>query len=75
MTGLIKEEILMYEDDPEWALDDEMRKNLFYELPIKEKIAGTVDSIYSITKNGDTKYYMELLDNDGIEISTYLSSH
>ena len=31
--------------------------------------------IYSITKNGDTKYYMELLDNDGIEISTYLSSH
>ena len=49
--GIIKEEILMYEDDPEWVLDDEMRKNLFYNLPIKEKIAGTVDSIYEITKD------------------------
>ena len=48
--GIIKEEILMYEDDPEWAMDDEMRKNLFYNLPIREKIAGTVDSVYSITK-------------------------
>ena len=49
--GIIKEEILMYEDDPEWAMDDEMRKNLFYELPIREKIAGTVESINSITKD------------------------
>ena len=48
--GIIKEEILMYEDDPEWAMDDEMRKNLFYNLPIREKIAGTVESVYSITK-------------------------
>jgi predicted Zn-dependent peptidase len=40
----------MYEDDPEWAMDDTMRKNLFYNLPIREKIAGTVDSIMSITK-------------------------
>ena len=48
--GIIKEEILMYEDDPEWALDDNMRKNLFYELPVREKIAGTVDSILDITK-------------------------
>ena len=49
--GIIKEEILMYEDDPEWAMDDEMRKNLFYNLPVREKIAGTVDSIYKITKD------------------------
>ena len=48
--GIIKEEILMYEDDPEWAMDDEMRKNLFYTLPIREKIAGTVESINEITK-------------------------
>ena len=48
--GIIKEEILMYEDDPEWALDDNMRKNLFYNLPCKEKIAGTVDSIEKIKK-------------------------
>jgi len=48
--GIIKEEILMYEDDPEWAMDDQMRKNLFYKLPIREKIAGTVSSIEKITK-------------------------
>jgi len=48
--GIIKEEILMYEDDPEWALDDTIRKNLFYTLPVREKIAGTVDSINKITK-------------------------
>ena len=49
--GIIKEEILMYEDDPEWAMDDVMRKNLFYNLPIREKIAGTVESVNSITKD------------------------
>ena len=48
--GIIKEEILMYEDDPEWAMDDLMRKNLFYKLPIREKIAGTVESVTCITK-------------------------
>lgn len=48
--GIIKEEILMYEDDPEWALDDEMRKNLFYNLPCREKIAGTCETVDSITK-------------------------
>ncbi len=48
--GIIKEEILMYEDDTSWALDDTLRKNMFYELPVKEKIAGTVDSINKITK-------------------------
>ena len=48
--GIIKEEILMYEDNPEWALDDTMRKNMFYSLPIKEKIAGDVQSIENITK-------------------------
>lgn len=48
--GIIAEEIQMYEDDPEWALDDTMRKNLFYQLPVKEKIAGTINSINQITK-------------------------
>lgn len=47
----------MYEDDPEWALDDTMRKNLFYYLPVKEKIAGTVESIQEIQK----KIYIMLI--------------
>ena len=48
--GIIKEEIMMYNDSPEWALDDAMRKNLFYNLPVKEKIAGDVSDIMKITK-------------------------
>ena len=49
--GIIKEEILMYEDNPIWALEDCMRENLFFELPVKEKIAGTVESINKITRD------------------------
>ena len=48
--GIIKEEIMMYDDSPEWVLDDIMRKNLFSNLPIKEKIAGEVSDIMEITK-------------------------
>ncbi len=48
--GIIKEEIMMYDDNPEWTLDDMMRKNLFYELPVKEKIAGNVTDIEKMTK-------------------------
>ena len=55
--GIIKEEILMYEDNPEWVLDDNMRKNLFYKLPIKEKIAGTTKSVDEITKSDLEKAY------------------
>ena len=49
--GIIKEEILMYEDDPEWVMDDTIRNNLFYNLPIKSKIAGTISSINKITRD------------------------
>lgn len=48
--GIIQEEIMMYDDSPEWVLDDAMRKNLFYQLPVKEKIAGNVSDIMKITK-------------------------
>lgn len=55
--GIIKEEILMYDDDPEWAMDDTMRKNLFYNLPCKERIAGNVSDIEKITKEDLEKAY------------------
>lgn len=48
--GIIKEEILMYEDDTLWALEDNIRKIAFQKLPIREKIAGTCESINEITK-------------------------
>lgn len=48
--GIINEEIRMYEDDTGWFIDDLARKMIFKELPIKEKIAGTFDSVSKITK-------------------------
>lgn len=84
--GIIKEEILMYEDDTSWALDDTLRKNMFYELPVKEKIAGTVESINKITKEDlklayDTFYHpsnMFLVVGGGInprKIETLIKNH
>ncbi len=84
--GIIKEEILMYEDNPEWALDDNMRKNLFYNLPVKEKIAGTTSSIEEIEKedlyNAYNTFYnpsnMYLVIGGNIEpkkIETLVKSH
>ncbi len=46
--GIISEEIKMYDDEPEWILDYESKKNLFY-TTVNEKIAGTPNSIQEIT--------------------------
>ena len=48
--GVITEEIRMYEDEPNWVIDDLARKMAFKELPLKEKISGSYESIQKITK-------------------------
>ena len=48
--GIIEEEIKMYDDEADWILDFESKKNLFY-TTVNEKIAGTVDSIKKINSN------------------------
>lgn len=48
--GIINEEIRMYEDDPSWCIDDVTRKMLFKELPIREKISGSFESVSKITE-------------------------
>ena len=49
--GIINEEIRMYEDDANWHIDDVGRKMVFSQLPAKESIAGTYDSVSKITPN------------------------
>lgn len=49
--GIINEEIRMYEDNPNWHLDDVARKMIFKELPCKESISGSYDSIGKITSD------------------------
>jgi len=84
--NIINEEIAMYDDDPEWAMDDTMRKNLFYNLPVKEKISGTKESVNEITKEDlmqvyDTFYHpsnMVLIIGGNIkvkELKTLIENH
>ncbi len=48
--GIIEQEIKMYEDDPFYRMYDGIVYNSFIKHPIKYPIAGTVDDVYSITK-------------------------
>lgn len=49
--GIISQEIKMYDDQPEWQSFMGTIRGLFHNHPVKIDIAGTVDSIQSITKD------------------------
>ena len=46
--GIIAEEIKMYDDNPEWILTEEMEKATFKVHPIRDDIAGYIDTIANI---------------------------
>ena len=48
--GIIAQEIKMYDDDPNWRVFFNSLKAMYKEHPNSIDIAGTVDSIYKITK-------------------------
>lgn len=47
--GIIAEEIKMYDDIPEWQLEEELRKSVYHVHPMRIDIAGTVEEIHKIT--------------------------
>jgi len=47
--GIIAQEIIMYEDDPDHCLYYGLMKSLFRSNPMRDSVAGTVDSIAEIT--------------------------
>ncbi len=47
--GIIEQEIKMYEDDPQWRVMFNLLRNMYHNHPVKEDIAGTVESIADIT--------------------------
>ena len=62
--GIIAQEIKMYDDDPEWRLFNNALEALYFENPVRNDIAGTVESISHITKDFlyqiyDTFYHPE----------------
>jgi len=49
--GIIAQEIVMYQDDPNWRVFFNLLKGLYHNHPVKNDIAGTVESIQKITKD------------------------
>lgn len=47
--GIIGQEIKMYDDDPQWRVMFNHLRAMYHHHPIKEDIAGTVESIAEIT--------------------------
>ena len=47
--GIIGQEIKMYDDDPQWRVMFNLLRAIYHKHPIKEDIAGTVESIAKIT--------------------------
>ncbi len=47
--GIIAQEIGMIEDNPHWCVYINMLKGLFYHYPLRDSVAGTVESIAEIT--------------------------
>lgn len=47
--GIIAQEIKMYDDSPEWQLALSLLQNMYVSHPIREDIAGSIESIAQIT--------------------------
>ena len=47
--GIIEQEIQMYEDDPQWKVMFNLRRNMYHVHPVRNDIAGSLESIAQIT--------------------------
>lgn len=48
--GIIAQEIQMYQDNPKWVVFFNTLKAMYHRHPVRTDIAGTVESIYRITR-------------------------
>jgi predicted Zn-dependent peptidase len=55
--GIIAQEIKMYDDNPDWRVYFNTLSALYNDHPMKHDIAGTVESVYSTTKEDLEKCY------------------
>ena len=55
--GIIGQEIKMYDDDPSWRVMFNLFKIMFHNHPVKDDIAGTIDSISKINAENLYKCY------------------
>ena len=64
--GIIAQEIKMYDDNPDWRVYFNALGGLYNSHPIREDIAGTVDSVNSITKEHLEKCYRSFYTPDNM---------
>ncbi|MGN1230825.1 MAG: M16 family metallopeptidase, partial [Anaerotignum sp.] len=55
--GIITSEITMYEDDPNWVVYYQMLESMYGKHPIKNRIAGTAETVEKITAETLQKAY------------------
>ncbi len=55
--GIIAQEIQMYDDNPRWRVFFNCLRGMYHNHPVRVDIAGTVESIMSITKEDLTSAY------------------
>lgn len=84
--GIIGQEIKMYDDDPQWRVFFNMLTAMYHENPVKQDIAGTVESISRITPellykctntfyNPSNMYLVLVGDIDENKIEEYIDRH
>ncbi len=49
--GIIGQEITMYDDDPDWKVYFNTLKGMYHKHPVREDVAGTVESVNHTTKD------------------------
>lgn len=66
--GIIGQEITMYNDQPDWRVFMGTIQNLFHHHPVKVDIAGTVESISTITKEDLYECYQTFYHPDNMTL-------
>jgi predicted Zn-dependent peptidase len=68
---VIEQEIRMYYDEPEWLLSSGLMKSLYHKHPIREDIAGSVESVQSITREAVLDCYRYFYNPDNMALFVY----
>ncbi|WP_245751817.1 EF-P 5-aminopentanol modification-associated protein YfmH [Alkalibacterium subtropicum] len=66
--SIISQEILMYKDDPDWILTQGLIENLYPDHPVRIDVAGTSESVESITLDMLNKNYLTFYHPDNLQM-------
>ncbi|MCC7191331.1 MAG: insulinase family protein [Phycisphaeraceae bacterium] len=67
--NVILEEIGMYEDRPQWRLQDTLMETHFGEHPLAYRVLGTSDSIKALTRDQMERYFQTRYSPDNIVVA------